>query len=445
MQPAAVQVPANMTIAARRSGSWLAYARALTMTAWLFSLVVGYWWRQEWDDIYEMLRAGVDLKQYYYYGIAIAFVGHLTLGPVKWVGAVLSFLSTTVGKIFAAFFLFMLVLTPFSLTPLTSARYLIATFGVLILCSLFWASDYRVLRRVLVFTGMLLFAWIYLLMAHHGLTRSIAGTIGGINRNMIGKMALVAMTCLLFADKKALRVGGICLAVGLCVLITSRGTLLAMTVLLTVYYSLSKGTAKALAHAGLAMFLVIMVLLASTAVRGAVLDDVLRLSDKNRGLGSGFTGRLGTWIDGLEAFRKRPFQGYGFRATVGGARGIPGAHSGYVNLLMETGVIGTSLIIGAVLTSIYQRVRLVQKLRPWVDVSSAAQTLLNPTMRFNAIAVASLCAVGILWVYEPMYVNLGQIASIFFFLIVASPLYPDLSERELAAAFAPITRTAVRR
>jgi len=417
----------NAPYAAPQQSAWLAYARALTFTVWFFSLVVNYWWRQEWNDLYEMLSAGVDVKSYYYVGIAVAFVGHLTLGPVKWVEAIFRLLSSPVGKVFTAFFLFMFVLTPLSVTPTTSAKYLLATFGVFILCSLFWVSDYHVLRRALVFTGMVLFAWMVLLLVHHGMPRGFGATIGGINRNMIGKLGLVAMTCVLFANHKALRWAAIGVAAAFFVLVTSRGSMLAFSVLLAVYYTSYKGTAKAVGYAAVGVFLVGAALLASHFIQQAVLQDVLRVNDERRGFGTDFTGRVENWKQGLETFRKRPLVGYGFRATVGVNSPVSAAHSGYINLLLESGVIGTCLIIGAVLVALYHRMRIILKIRPLVERDGAYRTLFMDTFRLNAIAAGTLCAVGTLWIYEPLYINLGQVASILFFLMVTAPMYVNVA------------------
>ena len=63
------------------------------------------------------------------------------------------------------------VSAPFSVTPVTTGLYAAATWVVLALTFLYWQSDYDILRRVLVFTGFAILAWLYLLLAHHGLAR----------------------------------------------------------------------------------------------------------------------------------------------------------------------------------------------------------------------------------------------------------------------------------
>jgi O-antigen ligase len=416
-----------------KGNPWMTYARAATFTAWFFLLLVNYWWRQNWNDLSEMLTEGVDVKKYYYLGIGIAIAGHLTLGMRAWIEAPFDFMSTRVGKILTAFFLYLLLLTPLSVNFRASAIYLVATWGVLMLCTLFWMSDYQILRRVLSFTGIVVFAWLLILLFHHGMARGVGGTIGGINRNQIGKAALVGMICLLFATHKTIRWVGTGLSIGLLVLVTSRGTLLATGVFLSVLYALNKGTGKAMAHASLAMFFVAAVLLASTVLQQAIFEDVLRIHDEHRGVGSGLSGRVENWERGLERFWQRPLTGYGFRATALGDTSMTNVHSGYINLLVETGIIGTCLIVGAVMFALYERVRIVLQVRAMMDQSPAYRVLFADTFWHNSIAAATFCSVLVLWVYEPLYINLGQAMSLLFFLMLTSPLYPNITQRDLLA------------
>jgi O-antigen ligase len=396
----------------------LAYARALTFTVWFFFLIINYWWRQEWNDVMEMVEGGEDLRKFYYVGISVAFVGHLTLGPRAWIEMPFTMLSSTTGRILTAFFVFMLVLAPFSMSPRTSALYAAATWCVLLLCYLFWTSDYQILRQVLVFTGFVLFAWLLILLFHHGLRQQ---TIGGINRNMIGKAALVGTIFTLFAHLKWVRWTGIALGAFFLVLVSSRGTLLVMGFFLLIYYSLHEGSTKAIL-AGTGLFIVgAFVLLASSGASNAILENVLHLHSRDRGLGSGFSGRLENWKMGLDLVRERLVFGYGFRAAASSSSGIPRVHSGYINILLETGVVGTALILGTMFTEIIQRVLIIFRIQKATEHVDRWSTPWADTLQINSIAVGVLSLMLVIWIYEPIYINLGSPLALLMFLMLASP------------------------
>lgn len=434
MRSATVNYPQNIALAPGRV-SWLAYGRALTITIWLFSLVLNYWWRQEWDDVAKMVSEGVNLKGYYYIGFSIALAGQLTLGPSKWIKAIFALPSTLCGALFCAFLLLSLVLAPISVNPKASMVYALATVCVLLVTKLFWETDYHVVRRVLTLTGALLFGWLFILLLHHGMPKGLFSTIGGINRNTIGTLVLAAMICMQFANHRMLRLAAIGLAVSFLIIVTSRGCMLALGVFVAVYYILLQGTARAVGHALLGFFLAACVLLASSFLQKTVFEDVLRINDPNRGVGSGFTGRVDNWKGNLEKFRKRPILGHGFRSTAS-LTYSGSAHSGYIALLVDSGIIGATLVVGAVGTAIIQRTLLIQKIRPLAQ-QAYADPALQSAIHLNLIVVATLCTALTLWIYEPLYINLGNVMSVMFFLMFTAPQWPVSLARQAGPASVP--------
>jgi O-antigen ligase len=237
---------------------------------------------------------------------------------------------------------------------------------------------------------MLLFLWLFALLLHHGLPRGLGGGIGGINRNTTSALGLSGMICCALSAKRSVRLGGMAGCALFALMVTSRGTLVAMGVFLAVYYILHKGTTKAIWHALLAAFLMLAILLVSSYLQKLILEDVMRLHDKARGLGSGFTGRVESWLNGIEIFWRKPLTGHGFRAGIG-------AHSGYITLLVETGLFGTLLAVAAL-------------------VAEAIESF-----RINTVACATMFTMLTLWVYEPLYLNLGTAISLTFFLVFGAP------------------------
>jgi O-antigen ligase len=415
--------PAWQSIAAAappRSGI-IAYLRALTVAVWLGSLVINYWWRQQWDWSLQFYEQGVNIRNHYMVGFASVFLAHLTLGIPAWINAPFRALASPSRKLFTLFCLLMFATSPISASMSTSGLYAVATWAVFVLGHLYWSSDYAVVRRVLVFCGLLLFAWLFALLLRHGLTLGFGGSIGGINRNSTSAVAMAAMICCVLSGNRVVRWGGIACCALFAVMVTSRGTMLALGVFFAVYYTLHKGTLRAVWHAALAMFLVASLLLVSGFLKDVILEDVMRLNDPNRGLGTGFTGRVESWKHGMEVFWERPLFGHGFRAQLSGEEGL-GSHSGYITLLIETGVFGTLLAVSAVVVEAIRRIHRVSQLRNNA-IASTSGIDLQESHRLNTIACATMATMLTYWIYEPLYLNLGTAISVVFFLMFAAPDY----------------------
>jgi O-antigen ligase len=69
------------------------------------------------------------------------------------------------------------------------------------------------------------------------------------------------------------------------------------------------------------------------------------LNDRYRGLGTGFTGRVGAWEEALDLFRENPVFGVGFRMHERYMTAASSAHNGYLSLLAETGAVGALLFL----------------------------------------------------------------------------------------------------
>ena len=248
--------------------------------------------------------------------------------------------------------------------------------------------------------------------------RGFGSTVGGINRNMVGKAASVGAILVLFSPSKSAHRVALAMSGALIVIVTSRGTLVAACVFFSVYYVLQFGSAKAVGYAILAAFLCSAILLTSQKAQTAVFERVMRLHDENRGLGSGFTGRVGSWESGLDAFHKHPIFGYGFRASEVG--GVLEAHSGYIRLLVETGIIGTMFAVSAPLIESLRRAKLAIQFRKMLP-SGLCGVDLQDSVRLNAIVAGIMCTMLTLWVYEPVYLNLGTVMSVLFFMGFGAP------------------------
>ena len=420
----------RVSAAAPPRGGIIAYLRALTLTVWLGSLVVNFWWRQQWDWFREFYEQDVNIKSHYMIGLGIALAGHLTLGPAVWFNAPFRTISTLPGKLFTLFCALMLLVSPFSASMNTSGVYAVATWLVFVLCYMYWSSDYAVVRRIAVFSGMFLFAWLFALLLHLGLPHGFGNGIGGINRNATSALGMAGMICCTLSANRTNRWGGIAGCALFAIMVNSRGTLLAFGVFLTVYYTLQNGTLRATWHAALAMFLIVIVLLTSTFMKQVVFEDVMRLSDPNRGLGSGLTGRVETWQRGISTFWKSPLIGHGFRANLSGKEGLS-SHGGYVTLLIETGALGTLLAAATLFIEAIRRMNLARLFRG-VARATLPGVDLEESLRLNTVACATMVTMLTYWVYEPLYLNLGTVMSVVFFLMFAAPDFVENRQESTA-------------
>lgn len=409
-----------LTNAAHRGGL-VAYVRAAGLSVWMFSLVYPFLLVPYWEAYLENAKEGINYKNYYYAGFAFCCVVHLTLGIGVWASAPFKVISTLSGRLFTAFCATMLVISPLSTVPGTSALYALATWAVYIVLMLYWESDYRVTQRMTVFAGIVVFAWMFFLMFK--LDVQIGVAIGGNNRNTTAMAGTAAMVCCMLSQKKSMRWSAIVIALFMALIVSSRGLLVALIVFLSMYYVVYKGTFRAAVHTAVSLFVFFALALAWPYLRQLVFEDVFKLHSASRGIGSGFTGRVDSWMYALNVFWSKPVFGHGFRASGMDKTGDYGAiHSGYIKILVETGFVGGFLILSTVIIEMLRRFRLTMRFRD-LDPAAAPGIDVAETMRINAVAFATLIMTLVVWVYEQQYINLGSGLSLVFWLMMAAPAY----------------------
>jgi O-antigen ligase len=406
-------------MSANRTSAFGDYFRGLSLVAWLFLLIVSFWWLAQWDDYWAVNETGIA-RTMQYLAVGVVFAAHLTLGIATLLDQSIQFWTTVKGRMLGGFCLLMLATSPLSIDPLRSALYSIATFGVFMICFWAWQMDYDRFRRVMLLAAVVLFAFLLLLIVHHGMSRS---SIGGINRNRIGQTALTAGICT-FLYRGKLKWVGMAGCFGFALLVNSRGTLLAAGVFTGTYLFLKFGLGRSLlAMMGMALAGALFLAVPSIGQRTQekLVDDVIGLHDQNRGLGSGFSGRLETWQNGLAAFWRSPAIGHGFRTRALFETGDAYlAHSGYVNLLADAGLVGAALVIGALVYDFLQRFRAINVTRRMYGGDQVPPALVD-TFELNCVICSFLAAESLLWLYEPLYLNLGASLSILFVLLVMAP------------------------
>jgi len=393
------------------------YVRGLSLVAWLFLMVVGFWWQSDW---YAAIDLGTRdrLMQMFQIGFGIAVAGHATLAVQKIWGC--PFLIPTASDLKAAmlcvFCISMLLFSPLSVVPSRSALYAVLTLGTLCLCYLLWVGNYELLRRMLVLAGILMLAFLVFLIFQHGLIR---GGVGGINRNRYAHAAFACMVYLLLS-KNRWKWLPILLAISLVFLVNSRGTIIAVAAFLGIYLLLTKGMNRAIMASVAGIFVLAFAMLMPTGER-LIKDQLFQSASKARGVGSGFSGRVERWKQGYQVFRRNPFLGVGFRASNVAGEGTVGAHSGYINLLKDTGLIGTALVLGAYLYDARRRFYWLRKIRRQYGYEQVPLWL-RDSVQINVIMCCLYVVMAGVMIYEPMYLHLGSPFTIMFFIFLCSPL-----------------------
>jgi hypothetical protein len=392
----------------------LTYARGVTFAFWMFCLQWPFWWIRDWTSWQE----GLDFKQYYYIGFIVCAVAHLTVGIDPLLRAPFQVLSTWSGRFLTLFCAFALLLSPLSEAPSVTARYAVATWGIYVLLHLFWLDDYRVMKRMVVLAGFVILAWQVVLAARLGVRLGYG--IGGILRNYTGQAGFTAMVCCLFSSRKSVRWGGIAAALGLSLMVNSRGSILAVGAFLIVYFALYSGAFRFVVYGLLGLLAFIGLLLIWPELYDLLANRVMRMNDAGRGVGSGLTGRWETFMNGIAAFWKSPIYGCGFRAAP--EVGVAASHSGLIRLFVETGFVGGFLMLGSIGIEMVRRFGVVQQLRE-VPQSAVPELEISETMRVNVIVFATLFTTLLLWVYEPLYISFGSVSSLLFWLMMVAPIY----------------------
>ena len=207
--------------------------------------------------------------------------------------------------------------------------------------------------------------------------------------------------------------------------VSSRGSLVSLAAFGLAYYVAYHGTYRAVVHGLLAVLAVAAMLLVIPQLRHGITNDVLKLHDRDRGIDSGFTGRVDVWKEALVTFQRSPLIGLGFRGSIEGHGQVGSIHSGYLKLLVETGIIGTFLAVTAIVVECLRRFRLAVELRgltprdlPNIDLAES--------VRLNAVACGTMAMTLTYWIYEQLYLNLGSVVSVAIFLMITAPAYVPL-------------------
>ena len=329
---------------------------------------------------------------------------------------------------------FVTIFSVVSIDPKESFAYALLTLAALALCSIAWYANERFILTCVGYLGWAICLFLLFLIAKLGWQRDYA-TIGGMHHNITGSAFCTAIACLHLGNMKFRWPGTLLCSVGV-LASASRSSLLFLVVFLMTIAMLRPWKKMAVVYT---------ILVAAVLAAGSVLvtfagydfivkgvDSVLALSDKNRGIGSGMTGRTGLWKIAIHNISKSPLIGYGYRTRAQNADEdeMPTAangHSSYLNMMLDMGIMGTiplvSVVVGLTLSHC-RRAR--DSYRPGWTLRGYD---LERTRTLNRVVGAMLLATLAKWIIEPMYFNFGIPETALFFLVIVAPLAVPLRER----------------
>ena len=74
------------------------------------------------------------------------------------------------------------------------------------------------------------------------------------------------------------------------------------------------------------------------------------------------------------------------------------------------------------ISEVVRRFRIVARFRDLVPGAFPGIDVVE-TKRVNALAFATIVMTMVIWVYEQLYINLGSVISVVFFLMMVAPTY----------------------
>lgn len=391
----------------------ISFVMLLSLLGWLLLMLVPYLSMRSFQQYSTMLAAGPPVI-YQALGVSLFCGTVLLFSSRDFFNAIsLDKLGTT-RSLFVVFCIYTGILAFWSISPVTSMLFTILHLGVFGCFVVMWQRPEAV-ERFLPLLGFAVFAALVMLGIHLGFRQR---TFGFMPPNDIAKLAMVGSVFCAFGHKRT-RLVGMLIDLAFILVTQSRGTLIAFGIFwgllwFTGRFGVMKLTVL-LGGTGVAcMVLISDQILSDGRFFGGLLDSIFLLDDAERGLGSGLTGRLDHWIVASQIISDNLLFGHGLR-TRGPFTIDPisspdfNAHSGYLNMILDIGLVGSCILLGLIIVNMVRRLREI-----WHGEG-------NERWR-NQIAFSFLVAALFIWALEPIYINLGAPFSLVMLLQLASPL-----------------------
>lgn len=398
--------------------------RAFAFYLWFSSAIFPYLFMSDWYAA-SALEADSSFIRYQIACLGLFTATQFLLAPKAFLRNDFIFIRSNGFALLSAFFVFAAVVSGHSISSFKSFVYAIGTFVALISCNIAWYNNGRWVAIALRFLPWFLLVFVGALIFIHGIS---GRAIGGIAPNHIGKIALVAAAPSILLTKNQ-RLFVLAASFSVMLLVSSRSAVFAGLILVFMTELFLRGPSRAfrigfyLLVALAAVELITAVLTDTSGLIAKVITLVFKLSDPERGVGSGVSGRATFWANGILLFLKSPLIGLGFRTRESASLllgNAANAHEGYLNILIDTGLIGFLLLMSGILGILLLRIRTIGKLRRRAS-RQPRNAELAITFRLNIIIASFVIANLALWTIEPDTINLALSSSIVFMLLIAAP------------------------
>ncbi|HEY8596430.1 MAG TPA: O-antigen ligase family protein [Devosiaceae bacterium] len=330
-------------------------------------------------------------------------------------------------------FLWSLLSTIWSINPAGTFAYSVVTYsacaGVLLIARTEATRGTDLFRYVPVMTiGFIFLAAV--LLPFNG------RTFGGIEPNVLGAITFCGLV-LAQTYRPKLRWVVTSLFLVYLLVISSRTYFIVSVIFLLIHLAITcrpSRIARLVLPTAVAATVALLLIQFSASAPGELSNSLVALThldDADRGIGSGFTGRADLWAQGLQTATLSPWLGFGFRTRADEfsldalARS---AHNGYLNLVLDIGVVGLALFLTTLLTATYLRWRR-RRLLP----GTCEQR------KLDAIFLAVTPPMLLVLFFEPTHLNLGLPHNILFLFVLFHTSCENRlgSEPNQAAASAP--------
>jgi len=390
------------------------YISAFVLAGWIVLSFLPYFWMSTYEQYARVLNYGPPVI-YQAIGVTVFCTTVFLFRPGPTVQAASLLRVGSTRSLFLWFCVYTGLSSFWSIDPYTSFMFTLLHVAVFCCFVSLWELE-RPFDDVLPYIGVCILIAVACLGFSLGVRER---SFGFVPPNNIAKLAMLASVFCIFGSPRLMRIG-IVAALSLIILTQSRGTLLAYLLFWQVYLMGVNSGRSLFTWALFITSAVISIVLLDLLWAGRwsldmLVEAVFLLSDPVRGTGSGLTGRLDHWVAAASVISDNPVFGYGLR-TRGPFTVDPvihsgfNAHSGYLNMIMDVGILGAVALTAVI-------VRHILILKP--NMRSGTET----ERKRRSVARAYLVAALFLWGLEPLYIDIGApfgLATLLFLAVPAS-------------------------
>tara|TARA_A100001011_G_scaffold38528_1_gene36399 strand:- start:8147 stop:9304 length:1158 start_codon:yes stop_codon:yes gene_type:complete len=258
-----------------------------------------------------------------------------------------------IDLLFLLFFISIIISSIISLN-LVSIAYSLAFFLNFILITSLFQESQKDIRKSLSLLTIILSIFLLIQFFLYGVDFGFGRNVGNFKPNQYAIIGLSIISFAMFVSlNKAFRILFIFLGFFFATLVLSRGSIFSIIIFLFLYqfnkFYFTSSSLRFQNFSLLALFSIPFIYLFINQFQYIFnnIGILLELTNSTRGIDSGFTGRTVLWAHALDYAKESPLLGSGLRNLE------VRTHSGYLLLLLETGIVGIFLFLSAILRTLF--------------------------------------------------------------------------------------------